>query len=231
VESIRTIIDLIAFVKQSVHQTNNPKLSSSFEPQLISATSKLVTFGAKLVTCSKVIAFTSKNPQYKQEMEPLIIQTGLSVLKVSSSALSVKKSPFNRMFLDRLVETTNAMKGTLSQIIKVSVLNNKGKGGENKQNKDDFLFAIKGAKEALFSIGTLTIPDGLAEILSSVDSLLLSCDELGQVSGSEKDKENLAKPIKKVKDSMRLTYALIHVCEPAATNKEAHTQLQSTALK
>src|SRR5690606_2011518 len=85
----------------------------------------------------------TKSPEYRDELSKFAQQVGEMTLALLAASLAASKSPFDSTITPKVVETSNSIKTLLVNIIRVTVEHNKGKGGENSQYKEDFIFSIK----------------------------------------------------------------------------------------
>jgi len=120
-------------------------------------------------------------------------------------------------------------------MIRISVEYNKGRGGENAKNKDIFLTALKGMKDALLALKAVAEPDPEKELTAAATCLFVSCNSLLRAAGpnpvhAESSPPDIHELIKVVKNNVRLIIAFINMSRPAAPSEQQHDKLKQAAL-
>lgn len=221
--SVGAIGELLKAAKQakSVHSSND------YETKLIKATHAMLIFSSKLVVTSFHMIQKTRSDEFRDELSRFVLQIGANTVALVKASLSGSKSPFDKTITSKVIDVSNNIKNLLGVMVKVSISHNKGKGGENSEFKEAFIFSIKGLTDGLAEVLQLSTPDAAAEIANAAQFLRRSAKELTEV----KQKENEAAVIKKVKDDMRLLFGLINVSAPAASSPALQSEIKQTALK
>jgi len=149
---IATLGELIQCTKAIKTKGSSP---SGFQNKLIAVNLEFVTFATRLLSVGKVMVHTTRNISYKEELGFMIKKFPVTVINVVQSCLSVIKSPYEERLRQQVAQFADVALRLLADIVKVSVRENKGSGVENKQNREDFVFALKGIKAPLTSIQEL----------------------------------------------------------------------------
>jgi len=146
IESIGTIGSLLRRIKESAQKVKLAASSESqtYDKELDLATNLLSTFSYKLILTTRSMITTTKNLNYRKELKPLIELLGLYTLELVSVALKASKSHgYDPKSTQEVTKSASKVKDIVGDMVKVTVDYNKGRGAENKGNKDDFLFALK----------------------------------------------------------------------------------------
>jgi len=170
--------------------------------------------------------FYTKIDEYRSILSELSDQIGQAIISLIKASLHSSRQPYDFDACYEVNEATKVFGRIISDIIKATIENNRGKGSENAHNKEEFMFAIKGIKDILTQIHGLTLPNPTNEILSAADNLLKSCLNFVNI-----ESKSIAQNAKIVKDSMRYLFGLINICSKAAKSEESFLKIQSEAVE
>jgi PH domain len=186
--------------------------SSGFSAAVKALVAQLVDHTTALFAVSGAIIRNTRNEQYRIEFSKLQESLSEAVLDLLGHALRASEMPFDSTQTEMLAPGAQKCADLLAAVVRLTVRENKGRGGENAAFKERFTRSLQGVRRATTDIIALQPPSPRREIEASAAHLRHLLESANNGSSS---------PPTSLKPAARELFGLVNLTASASASQSA----------